>query len=164
MRGAFGRTALPRPPLDLHSQGAQTVRARRYQPRVRGGKALGRAQLSPRRVRRTDPQVLARVVALAVPQRGTRWPLENRNPGPCVRSRSWVPTNPVDRTESVLYKESALNGRASPTEGRMAMRKLVTLVLVFGFLFGAVGTALACAGASEADVSTPTSQQPRPQT
>jgi len=44
------------------------------------------------------------------------------------------------------------------------MRKLVTLVLVFGFLFGAVGTALACAGASEADASTPTSQQPRPQT
>ena len=37
-------------------------------------------------------------------------------------------------------------------------------LLATGLLFGAVGTALACSAASEADASTPTSEQPRPQT
>ncbi len=44
------------------------------------------------------------------------------------------------------------------------MRRLVTLLLAFGLLFGTVGTALAGAEAGGAGTSTSTSQQPLPQT
>jgi hypothetical protein len=56
------------------------------------------------------------------------------------------------------------NDGASHTEGGIAMRKLVTLLLTVGLLLGLAGSVLAECGPSHAGTPTPTTEKPLPQT
>jgi hypothetical protein len=71
--------------------------------------------------------------------------------------------NFIDRTIVVLYKYATFALGNTKGKGGMAMRRLVTLLLAFGLLFGVASSALANCGVNHAGTTTPAPQEPRPQ-